>query len=104
MLPTDHYTLTLAVIAGAALSTYALRFGGLLLAEKLPRTGAFKTFLEALPGTILISLVMPGILAAGPWGLIAAGATALLARKTGNLFLAMLAGVVIVALSRWMTV
>ncbi len=90
----------LLAISGAALVTYALRLGGLLLAEKLPRSGAFKTFLEALPGTILISLVMPGIMAAGPWGWVAAALTALLARKTGNTFVAMLAGVTIVALSR----
>ena len=86
--------------AGAALVTYGLRLGGLLLAEKLPRTGTFKTFLEALPGTILISLVMPGIMAAGFWGWIAATLTAFIARKTGNTFMAMLAGVFVVALSR----
>lgn len=100
MFPPDPDTLTIAAIAGAALVTYGLRFGGLLLAEKLPRTGAFKTFLEALPGTILVSLVMPGIVAAGFWGWIAAAATAVLARKSGNTFVAMLAGVIIVALSR----
>lgn len=100
-MPPDHHTVLFLAVAGAALVTYGLRFGGLLLSEKLPRTGAFKTFLEALPGTILISLVMPGIVAAGLWGWIAAALTALLARKTGNTFVAMLAGVMIVALSRY---
>ena len=52
-------------IAGAALVTYAFRFGGLLLSEKLPSTGKFKDFMEALPGTILVALVAPGIIAAG---------------------------------------
>ncbi len=102
MSPGDHDRLLILAIAGAALVTYALRFGGLLLSEKLPRTGAFKIFLEALPGTILISIVMPGIMAAGIWGWIAAGLTALLARKTGNTFVAMLAGVAVVALSRFL--
>ena len=97
----DH--LLLLAITGAALATCALRIGCLLLAEKLPRTGAFKTFLEALPGTILISIVMPGIVAAGIWGWIAALLTALLARKTGNTFVAMLAGVAVVALSRFLS-
>ncbi|MDJ0721945.1 MAG: AzlD domain-containing protein [Desulfobacterales bacterium] len=100
----DHNDLMLLAIAGAALATYALRIGGLLLADRLPHTGAFKTFLEALPGTILISIVMPGIMAAGIWGWIAAAMTALLARKTGNTFVAMLAGVAVVALSRFLTV
>ena len=100
----NHDHLLVLAIAGAALATYALRIGGLLLAEKLPRTGAFKTFLEALPGTILISIVMPSIVAAGIWGWIAAALTTLLARKTGNTFVAMLAGVVVVALSRYLSV
>ena len=100
----DHNTAVLLTIAGAAVVTYSLRLGGLLLAAKLPRSGAFKTFLEALPGTILISLVMPGIMATGLWGWIAAALTALLARKTGNTFVAMLAGVAIVALSRFFQV
>ena len=96
----NHDIALLLAISGAALVTYFLRLGGLLLAEKLPRSGAFKTFLEALPGTILISLVVQGIMAAGVWGWVAAALTALLARKTGNTFVAMLAGVTIVALSR----
>ena len=98
----DHPTLVVMAIGGAALTTYGLRLGGLLLAEKLPRTGAFKVFLEALPGTILISLVMPGIMAAGIWGWGAAALTAFLARKTGNVFIAMLAGVMVVALVRFL--
>ena len=65
MLPIDSDMALWQAVAGAALVTYGLRVGGRLLAEKLPRTGTFKTFLEALPGTILISLVMPGIMAAG---------------------------------------
>ncbi len=100
MPPLDHETALLSTVAGAALVTYGLRLGGLLLSEKLPRTGPFKVFLEALPETILISLVIPGILAAGGWGWVAAALTGVLARKTGNTFVAMLAGVTIVALSR----
>jgi len=88
-------------IAGAALVTYAFRFGGLMLSERLPSTGKFKDFMEALPGTILVALVAPGILAAGSWGCLAALATALLVWKTGNIFVAMLSGMVIVAGARY---
>jgi len=49
-----------------------------ILSEKLPDTGRFKEFMEALPGTILVSLVAPGVLAAGLWGCLASLATALL--------------------------
>ena len=89
-------------IAGAALVTYAFRFGGLLLSEKLPDTGKFKDFMDALPGTILVALVAPGILAAGFWGCLAALATALLVWRTGNVFIAMLSGMTIVAGARYL--
>lgn len=87
-------------LAGAALVTYALRLGGLLLAEHLPQSGGFKRFMEALPGTILLSLVAPGIVAAGPLGAVAALATALCAWKTKNLLLAMVVGMGLVAAGR----
>jgi uncharacterized membrane protein len=88
------------VIGGSALATYGLRLGGLLLAARLPRQGGFKRFMDALPGTILLSLVAPGILAAGAWGVAAALVTAVCAYKTNNAFLAMLLGMGIIALQR----
>jgi uncharacterized membrane protein len=87
-------------ILGAAAATYGLRLGGLLLSERLPKNGGFRRFMEALPGTILLSLVAPGILAAGIWGAVAAAATALCTWKTHNVFLSMLLGVAIVAATR----
>ena len=97
----DH-TAVLTVL-GAAAVTYCLRFGGLMLSERLPRSAGFRAFMEALPGTILLSLVVPGILACGPWGWAGAAATGLCARKTGSLFLSMGLGVAIVALGRYLT-
>ncbi len=91
---------TLIAIAAASLVTYGLRFGGLLLSTRLPQKGRFRTFMDALPGTLLIALVAPGILESGPWGMVAAGCTALLALKTRNVFVAMIAGMIIVAASR----
>lgn len=87
-------------IAGAALATYSLRLGGLLLADRLPKNGGFRRFMETLPGTILLSLVAPGIFSAGVLGCGAALATALCAWKTKNLLLAMLVGMAIVATGR----
>ena len=91
---------TILTISGAALVTYAFRFGGLLLSERTPRSAGFRAFMEALPGTILLSLVAPGILSAGAWGWIAAGITGLCAYKTGNLFLSMGLGIGIMAVQR----
>ncbi len=92
-----------ATILLAALVTYGLRLGGLLLSERLPNAPAFKRFMDALPGAVLVSLVSPGILEEGFWGLISVAGIVLVFRLTKNLFLAMLTGVVIVALARGWT-
>lgn len=89
------------VIAAAALVTYTLRLGGLLLAGRLPKTGRFRKFMDALPGTILLSLIIPAALAGGVWSWIATVCTAFCSLKTGNVFISMLVGVAIVAGSRW---
>lgn len=93
-------TAIILTIVGAAAATYMLRLGGLLLSDRIPRTGGFKIFMEALPGTLLLSLVVPGILSLGPWGWFAALATAVCAQKSGNLFLSMGLGVAIMAIQR----
>ncbi len=87
-------------IACAAAVTYSLRLGGLLLAGGLPDTGRFRRFMDALPGAILLSLVVPGMMSAGPVGCLAAGVTALLARRTGNLLVAIIVGTAMVAAAR----
>ncbi len=87
-------------IFGAAAVTYSLRIGGLLLAGRLPKTGRFKRFMDALAGTILLSLIVPAALAAGPIGWLATVCTGLCSLKTGNVFLSMVIGIVIVAVGR----
>jgi uncharacterized membrane protein len=88
------------LIAAAAMATYALRLGGLLLADRLPTTGKFRKFMDALPGTILLSLVAPGVISSGISGCIAAILTGVCAYKTGNVFVSMLLGVATVAIAR----
>ena len=102
MHPYEPNLAVILAIAGAAVVTYAFRLGGLLLSQKLPTTGRAKDFMEALPGTILVALVAPGIIAAGFWGSVAALVTALLVWRTGNVFIAMLSGMIIVAGARFL--
>jgi uncharacterized membrane protein len=85
----------------AATVTYSLRLSGLLLADRLPKTGRFKKFMDALPGTILLSLIVPAAIGAGPIGWLATALTGLCSLKTGNVFVSMLVGIVIVAAGRW---
>jgi len=96
----NRESLVFLTIICSALVTYGLRIGGLLLSERLPSTGRFKAFMDALPGTLLLSLIAPGIAASGIWGGVAALATAVSTYRTGNIFLSMVIGVAIVAVGR----
>ncbi|NJB66654.1 putative membrane protein [Desulfobaculum xiamenense] len=87
-------------IALCALVTYSLRAGGLLLAERLPQSGRIRKAMDALPGTIMVSLVAPSVFAAGAGGMAGAALTVLVAWRTGNVFVAMLAGMAVVAVER----
>ena len=96
----ENSLLVWLTIGAAALVTYGLRISGLLLAGRLPKTGRFRTCLDALPGTILLSLIVPAAVAAGPVGWLATVITGLCSIKTGNVFISMLVGVAIVAIGR----
>ncbi|NBC30612.1 MAG: AzlD domain-containing protein [Spirochaetes bacterium] len=86
------------VLAGAA--TYLLRYGGLALSDRLPTRGAASRFLRALPGALLVALVVPEVMSAGPLGWAASIIVLLLMAKTKNLLVAAGAGVLTVALVR----
>ncbi len=89
-------------ILAAALATYGLRAGGLFLAARLPKNPRLLRGMQALPGALLLSLVVPSVIAAGIWGFIAASAAAVFAIRTRNLMGAMLVGVGIMLLHRRM--
>lgn len=99
MFPAIEHQVVLAV-GLAALVTYSLRLGGLLLASRFPRAGRFRRGLDALPGALLFSLVVPSIITEGVWGLVAAGLTAAIVLRTRNTLLAMLAGMLVIFVAR----
>jgi uncharacterized membrane protein len=90
----------LITILTASAITYTFRFGGLLLADLLPQTGPLRCFLNALPGTILASLVVPSAANAGEQGLIGVAACLGIYFKTKNVLLTMISGVLTVYLIR----
>ncbi len=89
----------LAILVASAI-TYSFRLGGLLLAERLPRSGPLRAFLDALPGTILVALVVPSASNSGWQGLIGVAACLTVYFKTKNLLLTMFSGVLTVYLFR----
>jgi len=99
MFPAVESQVLLAVGLSAAV-TYSLRLGGLLLASRFPRAGRFRKGMDALPGALLFSLVLPSMVAEGFWGVVAGGLTALTVVRTRNPLLAMLVGILVVFAAR----
>lgn len=89
----------IAIVAASAI-TYIFRFGGLLLADRLPQTGPLRAFLDALPGTILVSLVVPSAANGGWQGFIGIATCLGVYVGTKNLLLTMISGVLTVYLVR----
>jgi uncharacterized membrane protein len=93
----------LAAILGMALVTYATRAGGFWLAGHLPPSGRVAAGLRYAPGAVLAAIIVPAALDAGPPGLAALVLTVIVARRTGSLLVAAVAGVVLVAALRALT-
>ncbi len=89
-----------AAILAAAFITYLFRFGGLLLADRLPQSGPLRSFLDALPGTILLSLVVPAAVGCGWQGIIGIIACLTVFLATRRLLPTMFGGVFAVYLLR----
>ena len=53
---------SLILIAIVALGTYSLRVSGLLLSNRLVKEGRIKIFLDYLPATLLLALILPSII------------------------------------------
>jgi len=83
----------LLTILGMAFVTYAMRAGGLWLMSRVTLSGRMEAALRTVPGAVLISLVAPGVLSSGVPGMVAALITVLVAARTSNALIAMVAGV-----------
>ena len=90
----------LLAILGMAAVTYAIRAGGLLVANRLPSDGFVARWMKHVPGAVLAALIAPAIIRGGPAEALAALATALVYMLTRNLFAAMAGGVLAVYLAR----
>lgn len=90
----------LLAIVGMALATFAVKASGLLLADRLPRTGFAAAWLRHIPGAVLAALVAPALVTGTPAEIVAAAITTLAYLVTRQIIAAMAAGVVTVYLLR----
>jgi uncharacterized membrane protein len=97
------HTGAVAAILLASGLTYTLRLGGLLLADRLPSAGPARRFLDCLPGTLLVSLTLPGALNAGLPGTIGLAVCLVVYMRTKSLLPTMAIGMAaVVVLRRWL--
>ena len=83
----------LLAILGMALATYATRAGGLWLMARVPPSPPVERWLRQVPAATLAAIAAPAALAEGVPGIAAAAVAGAVARRTGNLPLAMALGV-----------
>lgn len=94
-------TSALLLIFLIALGTYSLRLFGILLSSKfVKQEGSLKLFLDYLPSSLLLALVVPSILKEGLIGILASLLIVFCMYKTNNVLLSLLCSVVLVALLR----
>jgi uncharacterized membrane protein len=88
------------VILILAIGTLTVRLAGVAVGQKLPRHGAWARGLNALPGCMIVSLVMVVLSAGGPKEWLAALAALGVAIVSNNLPVTMLVGILSIWLLR----
>jgi uncharacterized membrane protein len=96
----QNETLTLITILGMALVTYATRAGGFWLMGLVTPSPRIEAWLRQIPGSVLVAIVAPTVLASSLAETLAALATVLVAIRTKNVLAAMVIGVAAVFLLR----
>jgi uncharacterized membrane protein len=93
-------TEALVAILGMAIVTMAIKAGGLLIADRLPRTGFAAAWISHIPGAVLAALVAPAVVSGTIAEVVAALATGAMFLVTRSLIAAMAAGVAVVYVTR----
>jgi branched chain amino acid efflux pump len=90
----------LAAIAAMAVATYAMRAGGFLLMAQVPLTPRLRRMLDALPGSVVVAVVLPIVVREGPVAALAIGAAVVVMLARRNDLLAVVTGMAVAAAAR----
>ncbi len=93
------YAAVLAICAMSA-ATQLMRLGGYWLMGHVPITPRMRKMLEALPGSVIVALVLPVVVKTGPTAYFAVGAVIVSMLLRRNEFLAVGIGVAVATLCR----
>ncbi|MFP4083637.1 MAG: AzlD family protein [Desulfonatronovibrio sp.] len=92
--------LVLVTIICMTAATYFTRAGGLFIVSRITPSPRVRAFLNHVPASILVAIIVPTLAGKGPAEIIAASMAALAAVFTRNLIISLLAGLVTVSLLR----
>ncbi len=90
----------LIAILGMAAVTYLTRIGGLWLMAAIPMSNRLERFLDAMSGTVLVSILVPATLKGDGSAAIAIAGAVFVMVVTRQSLLAVIAGVAIAAIAR----
>ena len=90
----------LAAIAAMAIATYSMRVGGFLLMAHVPLTPRLRKMLDALPGSVVVAVVLPIVVREGPVAALAIGAAVVVMLARRNDLLAVVTGMAVAAAAR----
>jgi uncharacterized membrane protein len=97
----EPWGLSLLAILVMAIATMLMRIGGFWLMAHVPLTARVRRMLEALPGSIVVAIVLPIVAKSGPVAVLAIVAAAAVMFLRRNAFLAVAAGMMVAALARY---
>jgi uncharacterized membrane protein len=92
----------LAAVAALAVASFLCRAGGFMAMRFVKITPRMEAALRAVPLAVMIGIVMPAASAGRTPELAALAGVGIVMKLTGNDLLAAAAGLVVVALARWM--
>lgn len=86
--------LVVGIVLAMAVVTFVTKVGGLWLLSRFEVSDRLESGISVLPGAIVIAILGPELAEGGPAEWAAAGLTLLVMWRTGNILLALIAGVV----------
>jgi uncharacterized membrane protein len=94
--------LALLALLAMGISTFLMRAGGFWLMAHVPLTARVRRMLEALPGALVVAIVLPIAVKSGVTAFLAIAAAAAMMILRHNGFLAVVTGLIVAALARSM--
>lgn len=94
--------MALLALLAMGVSTFLMRAGGFWLMAHVPLTARVRRMLEALPGSLVVAIVLPIAVKSGVTAFLAIAAAAAMMTLRHNGFLAVVTGLAVAVLARSM--